>query len=131
MINAVERGALSFTGSPMPPRMKHPCNRIGCKNLTTSRYCDDCGKKVRHQYEQGRGSARSRGYTKQWERARKTFLKENPMCCVEGCNEIATVVDHIIPHKGDMELFWGRANWQPMCKPDHDSKTAREDGRWG
>ncbi|WP_390622926.1 HNH endonuclease [Ralstonia syzygii] len=40
----------------------------------------------------------------------------------------ATVVDHIVPHKGDQHLFWRRSNWQALCKACHDRKTAREDG---
>ena len=43
----------------------------------------------------------------------------------------ATVVDHIIPHKGDQKLFWDTRNWQPLCKPCHDKKTATEDGGFG
>jgi len=43
----------------------------------------------------------------------------------------AGVVDHIVPHKGDADLFWQRTNWQPLCKPCHDRKTATEDGGWG
>ena len=42
----------------------------------------------------------------------------------------ATVVDHVVPHRGDPELFWDETNWPPACKPCHDAKTARE-GRWG
>jgi 5-methylcytosine-specific restriction protein A len=41
------------------------------------------------------------------------------------------VVDHIIPHKGDKDLFWDSNNWQPLCKTCHDEKTAREDGAFG
>ena len=44
---------------------------------------------------------------------------------------VAKVTDHIIPHKRDMKLFWDRNNWQPLCKPCHDTKTAREDGGFG
>lgn len=40
-------------------------------------------------------------------------------------------VDHIIPHKGDPELFWDQDNWQSLCKPHHDRKTATEDGGFG
>ncbi|WP_456243258.1 HNH endonuclease [Thermacetogenium phaeum] len=36
-----------------------------------------------------------------------------------------------MPHKGDRQLFWDESNWQALCKPCHDSKTAREDGGWG
>jgi 5-methylcytosine-specific restriction protein A len=45
--------------------------------------------------------------------------------------EPAAVVDHITPHGGDEALFWDRDNWQPLCKPCHDAKTAREDGGFG
>lgn len=27
--------------------------------------------------------------------------------------------------------MWDECNWQPLCKPCHDSKTAREDGGFG
>jgi len=37
------------------------------------------------------------------------------------------VVDHIIPHKGDQQLFWNRDNWQPMAKSCHDKKTRADE----
>ena len=40
-----------------------------------------------------------------------------------------TVVDHIVPHRGDQQLFWNQSNWQALCKPCHDHKTMTED-RW-
>ena len=39
----------------------------------------------------------------------------------------ATVVDHIIPHRGDQKLFWDQNNWQALCKSCHDKKTLTED----
>ena len=41
----------------------------------------------------------------------------------------ATVVDHIVPHRGDRKLFWDEKNWQPLCKRCHDTKTLTEDVR--
>ena len=38
----------------------------------------------------------------------------------------ATVVDHIVPHRGDWARFIDRSNLQSLCKPCHDAKTARE-----
>ncbi|MGL4573939.1 MAG: HNH endonuclease [Burkholderiaceae bacterium] len=32
----------------------------------------------------------------------------------------SSVVDHIVPHRGDLLLFWRRSNWQALCKPCHD-----------
>lgn len=58
------------------------------------------------------------------------FLAERPLCCYcerKGRVAIATVVDHIDPHKGDQAKFWNEANWQPMCKPCHDSVKAAEE----
>ena len=39
----------------------------------------------------------------------------------------ATVVDHIIPHKGDSDLFWDESNWQSLCKRCHDSFKQKEE----
>jgi 5-methylcytosine-specific restriction protein A len=40
----------------------------------------------------------------------------------------ATVTDHVTPHKKNPHLFWDSANWQSLCKPCHETKTARIDG---
>lgn len=81
-----------------------------------------------------RGSARSRGYDSRWERARLVFLNHHPLCreCEKhGLVIAAREVDHIIPHKGDMDLFWDEENWQSLCHECHSVKTAREDGGFG
>ena len=36
--------------------------------------------------------------------------------------EPSNVVDHIVPHRGDQELFWDVANnWQALCRQCHSS----------
>ena len=73
-----------------------------------------------------RGGAAERGYDGRWRKARIAFLQRNPLCveCMrKGVLTPATVVDHIIPHRGDKELFWNEENWQPLCKSCHDRKT--------
>lgn len=77
-----------------------------------------------------RKSARERGYDTRWDKARKWYLRHHPLCryCTrEGKIEAAIVVDHIKPHKGNMVLFWDQDNWQPLCKPHHDSTKRREE----
>ena len=77
-----------------------------------------------------RPTARRRGYDTAWEKARAGFLERNPWCvyCItEGRQTPATVVDHREPHRGDRHLFWDRHNWQPLCRPHHDSAKAREE----
>ena len=88
---------------------------------------------VKAELDRQRPSATRRGYGPRWRRARAAYLARHPLCvpCREaGRLEPATVVDHIVPHRGDAVLFWNQANWQGLCKPCHDAKTARE-GRWG
>jgi 5-methylcytosine-specific restriction enzyme A len=67
----------------------------------------------------------SMGYGYEWEQRRLHHLRHNPLCVMckaEGKYVQAAVVDHIIPHKGNQELFWDESNWQSLCKPCHDSR---------
>jgi 5-methylcytosine-specific restriction protein A len=108
----------------MPRKPLKPCRHPGCPELTEYRFCENHSKL----YE--RASASKRGYDSRWKKARKRFLKANPLCveCLK-INRIvkATVVDHIIPHRGDKKLFWDENNWQALCKSCHDKKTMTED----
>jgi len=73
-------------------------------------------------------------YDRRWNVARVLFLRKNPLCveCKKtGRVVAATVVDHVEPHRGNYQKFWDEMNWQPMCKPHHDAKTAKEDGGFG
>lgn len=75
-----------------------------------------------------RPSARERGYNTRWDKARKTFLARQPLCAhcqANGKLTAATVVDHIVPHRGNQQLFWDRTNWQPLCTTCHNRKTRR------
>jgi hypothetical protein len=99
----------------------------------------------------GRLSARERGYTWEWEKARAAFLAEpgNQFCMkcqerkllnpgtmhMDGSIEtnprrIGLVVNHKTPHRGDQKLFWDRINGEPLCHDDHDIVQQRlEHGR--
>ena len=73
-------------------------------------------------------------YGYRWQKAREGYLRKHPLCkhCMAQHPPritLATVVDHDIPHKGDMALFWDSGNWQSLCKTCHDSwKQAMERG---
>lgn len=117
----------------MPSRAPHPCNRAGCPELTADRYCPQHTQAAKQEWraslEAKRGTARERGYTTRWDKARATFLRRNPLCTVckvAGLIKGSELVDHIIPHRGDKRLFWDHNNWQPLCEPCHRRKTARE-----
>lgn len=110
----------------MPRKPKKPCKHPGCPNLTEGFYCEE------HEslHRGDRAGASNRGYNRKWQRSRERFLRKNPLCVEcqkEGKYVKATVVDHIVPHRGDPVLFWNESNWQPLCKHHHDSKTMTED----
>ena len=68
---------------------------------------------------------RDRLYDWKWDKYRFVFLKTNPKCYA--CGERATVVDHLVAHKGDEKLFKKVDNHIPLCKFDHDTITAKYD----
>jgi 5-methylcytosine-specific restriction endonuclease McrA len=75
-----------------------------------------------------------RGYTYAWQQARERFLRANPLCAYcrrDGRIDAATLVDHIVPHRGDPAKFWDETNWQSLCKACHDSTKAREEREAG
>ncbi|KQP20560.1 hypothetical protein [Pseudorhodoferax sp. Leaf267] len=78
-----------------------------------------------------------RGYNYRWQQARARHLRNNPLCTMceaAGRVELATVVDHHIPHRGDQELFWRESNWRSLCVTHHSSdkqRQEREDARHG
>jgi 5-methylcytosine-specific restriction endonuclease McrA len=64
-------------------------------------------------------------YDSDWERYRLKFLKVNDKCYC--CGNPSNVVDHIVPHKGDVKLFWKEENYMPLCDSCHNTITARFD----
>jgi 5-methylcytosine-specific restriction protein A len=114
---------------PMLPL--HKCAAMSCSNLTSSKYCEQHRIQKRQVYDKQRGNAQERGYTARWQKVSKLFLQEHPLCECEDCKRIgrlttATVVHHIVPHKGNYNLFWNQDNWQAMSKKCHDKHTYKE-----
>lgn len=104
----------------MPMKPKRPCRHPGCPALSDGVYCEV------HRGLYARENAASRGYDGRWKSARRAYLRRNPLCAEcrrNGKLTPATVVDHIVPHRGDVRLFWDKTNWQPLCKDCHDRKT--------
>jgi 5-methylcytosine-specific restriction enzyme A len=42
------------------------------------------------------------------------------------CNQPTAEIDHIIPHRGNWQLFMNPKNLQGLCKRHHSMKTSRE-----
>lgn len=110
----------------MPRKPMKPCKHPGCPLLTAGKYCDVHAK----QHAAAALSSTDKGYDGRWRKAKKKYLERHPLCvrCMQvGELTKATVVDHIIPHRGDMILFWDETNWQPLCIRCHNRKTRVED----
>lgn len=110
----------AFTGvlfmPPRPPLHSHPAKRSEAQR--------------KKDFDRQRPSSSKRGYNAKWRAASKSYLFDNPLCVdcrSRGIIKSAECVDHIIPHKGDMKLFWSRRNWQALCHSCHSRKTAKED----
>lgn len=121
----------------MPTKPLSMCKTPLCGNKARpgmNGYCDEHSRKHNRAIDLRRGTSTQRGYSKRWSKARATYLASHPLCaeCLKQDRPVpATVVDHIVPHKGNQSLFWDETNWQPLCKPCHDRKTATEDGGFG
>ncbi|ATD62508.1 MAG: HNH endonuclease [Janthinobacterium svalbardensis] len=97
-------------------------------------------------------SSTKRGYGYAWQKARVGYLRSHPFCvyclrdplyaAIRGmvpstailhCADVglavpmASVVDHIEPHRGDQALFWNKANWQSLCGTHHSADKQREE----
>ena len=66
--------------------------------------------------------------SQEWRKRRAQFLKKYPRCFV--CGAPATIADHIIPHRGDLTLFYDDNNLQPMCQSCHSRKTMKENNNF-
>lgn len=77
---------------------------------------------------QRRDRKRIRGfqYGDRWRQVAAAYRATNPLCvsCLAvGVTQQTECVDHIVPHRGNMDLFWDSGNWQSLCNTCHDKKT--------
>ncbi|WP_448192718.1 HNH endonuclease signature motif containing protein [Azospirillum sp. sgz301742] len=78
-----------------------------------------------------RGTARQRGYDRDWERVRAEFVKANPVCCVPDCGKPTTDVDHIVSVREAPHRRLDPTNFRPFCHAHHSQRTARDQVRRG
>ena len=118
----------------MPFKPARPCAVCGALTNNKERYCDAHLKQRQQQTDERRGTPTERGYDSRWQKARLLYLSEHPlcvMCLAHDTVTAGTTVDHVIPHKGNQELFWNESNWQTLCTSCHSKKTATTDGAFG
>lgn len=109
-----------------PQRLCLTCNGVHAPGF--------CARAAAYDRARAHDPARKLYHTARWLALRKIMLATHPLCAEcrrQGRVTVATEIDHIKPHKGDLFGFFEIQNLQPLCKPCHSRKTAREDGRWG
>lgn len=65
-----------------------------------------------------------------WHKLRAKQLQNNPLCAfcyAQGIIKEASIVDHIKPHRQDINLFFNPDNLQSLCKRCHDSHKQRQE----
>jgi 5-methylcytosine-specific restriction protein A len=70
-------------------------------------------------------------YTKEWRALRRDQLEAEPLCrfCrAAGRGSPANTADHVIPHRGNPDLFFDPANLQSLCGIHHGEKQRIECG---
>jgi hypothetical protein len=83
-------------------------------------------------YERARRDAkpwRSWYGSKRWKDRAEQQLANEPLCRMhkaKGRAVVATVADHVVPHRGDAELFW-EGELQSLCTRCHSSTKQREE----
>lgn len=113
----------------MPTAPLRYCAEPGCPEKGTGARCDVHQQQTRQQQRRHYSTTPGVNYGRKWQTARRAFLADHPFCVdceTEGQQTLATEVDHIVPHRGDRDLFWDRTNWASRCKPHHSAKTRRE-----
>ena len=103
------------------------CKHPGCRMLTADGYCaEHKPKSVRRESASWHYLYTDPRY--RWAERRTEQLLKEPFCreCGgRGCRVAATDVDHIVPHRGSVELFV-RGELQSLCHSCHSRKTLAE-----
>lgn len=114
----------------MAQKPLRPCRKPGCPELTRDGWCPKHKPEPRQARRKDSLGYHSWYSKRIWtEHLRPDQLTREPFCRVcaaRGIRTRATVVDHVVPFRGDWDLFVSPANHQSLCKYHHDQKTARE-----
>ncbi|MCP1613985.1 5-methylcytosine-specific restriction protein A [Azospirillum lipoferum] len=96
----------------------------------------------KRRFDETRGTARQRGYDRDWEKLRDAVVIERGCRCeAKGCGRIVVLrkreatatapvahVDHIKSIADRPDLRLERSNLRVLCEPCHNARTARDQG---
>jgi 5-methylcytosine-specific restriction protein A len=96
------------------------CLQPGCPTIVPRGRCPQHALEQEHQ--RPNLDIRRLYRTARWRRLKTTVLQETPFC---PCGRLGSELDHVVPHRGDLQLFWSKDNVQMLCTSCHSAKTAR------
>ena len=109
------------------------CVTLGCGNKVTIRshspYCSKCRERRKREGVAYQTWDMGVYKTAKWVNLRNLKINRSPLCeeCQRmGITTLATTVDHIVPWRGNMDLFFDIDNLQSLCTSCHNRKTAKE-----
>lgn len=106
--------------------IKKLCRFPGCnKYADGDGYCKEHMQYKPKPFQYAKRSNESLYNTYAWKQLRAIVIQEQKCCQMCGSIEELTV-DHIIPPKGDKDLFFNALNLQVLCHSCHCRKTATE-----
>ena len=105
-----------YTRKQVSNPMTRPCPTAHCPNL------QPCNRHAHGPFANAHRST-TLYHTPQWQEIRRRQLALEPRC--RSCGGVATVADHVIPHRGSEAAFWAGV-LQSLCKRCSNVKTGRE-----
>jgi 5-methylcytosine-specific restriction protein A len=108
---------------------RYICKYPGCSNLIeSSGYCEKHKTKNRKPFESAIRFNEALYNTTKWRQLRKEILNEQTNCfkCGLSKNETKLEVHHIIPPRGNEELFFDKNNLVAVCSNCHKIITNYE-----
>jgi 5-methylcytosine-specific restriction protein A len=118
---------MEFDGTKMKVKI---CNSPGCNNLIlpTERYCSFHKKEPEKPFSSAIRYNEELYHTLQWRKLRTKILREQPNCfkCGISGSESKLEIHHLIPPRGNEELFFDESNLVSVCPVCHKILTAKE-----
>lgn len=104
------------------------CLVPGCPVIVDKGRCPAHARPVRQHERRYYSGISGLNYGRRWRRLRPLAWSRHPYCA--DCGVLLQLrdaeIDHVVPHRGDPELFWDETNLTARCKPCHSRKTAIE-----
>ena len=112
----------------MPYKAKKPCAYRGCRELTSSRFCEAHTKTEAKRYNQTeRDPDSNKRYGRAWKKIKTAFLTANPLCVI--CKASGKLTPAAVAHHKIKIAEGGTNDWSNMealCLECHSRLHAKD-----